>query len=87
VHKVADIKWPKLVPVKTKASDSNGVLVQIKGGKWMSGEEVLKPSTTGFSSSTFKFSIPGYSHHLKWKAIGKSYWASCTFWAVMITSV
>ncbi|KAH8828447.1 hypothetical protein DL96DRAFT_1603303 [Flagelloscypha sp. PMI_526] len=80
VHKVADIKWPKLVPIKTKASDSNGVLVQIKGGKWLTGEEVLKPSSVSFSTTTYKFSIPGYSHHLKWKQVGKTHW--CTTSAV-----
>ncbi|KAF7428057.1 hypothetical protein PC9H_007276 [Pleurotus ostreatus] len=72
-QKVAVIKWPKMIPYKTKDRQSLGVLLQMKGDNWREGDNFLKQSSM---SSGHKFSIPQYSHTLKWKKVGSSYW--CT---------
>lgn len=41
----AEINWPRVVPAKGKARDSDGVLVQMQGGRWVGGESVLRPGS------------------------------------------
>ncbi|KAJ7594551.1 hypothetical protein C8J56DRAFT_1161150 [Mycena floridula] len=69
--KAAEIQWPHL-PTRGKGKDSEGVLVQMKGGRLRSGAEFLRSGT--LSSTPRKFNIPGYSKPLKWKQVGNSYW-------------
>lgn len=45
--KTADIKWPKVVPVKTKGKRTrDDVLVQLNGSRWKGGDSFLKPSVS-----------------------------------------
>lgn len=45
--KTADIKWPKIVPTKSKGKNvPDGVLVQLKGSRWKGGDSFLKPSAS-----------------------------------------
>jgi hypothetical protein len=90
--KTAEVKWPKDVPVKGKGKDNDGVLVQMKGGRWESGFSLLRPgsliryrrrclspvrhSYMLSSSAPRKFSIPGYPRTLKWKQVGSSFQVS-----------
>lgn len=44
-QKVAVIKWPKMIPYKTKDRQSLGVLLQMKGDNWREGDNFLKQSS------------------------------------------
>lgn len=70
--KTAEIKWPRVAPSKVKGRDADGILVQMKGGRWKTGSTFLRAGT--LPSSPRKFNIPGYSKSLKWKQVGNSYW-------------
>lgn len=41
----AEIRWPRVLPAKGKARDSDGVLVQMRGGRWIGGESLLRPGS------------------------------------------
>jgi hypothetical protein len=42
--KTADIRWPSCVPTKSKWKDMDGVLIQMRGGRWKTGTDILKAS-------------------------------------------
>ncbi|KAG7098471.1 hypothetical protein E1B28_000415 [Marasmius oreades] len=68
----ASIKWPKHVyQNKGKGKATDGVQVQLRSGRWKSVDTFLSPVTV--LNSARKFYIPGYSHPLKWKAVGSSF--------------
>ncbi|KAF9010731.1 hypothetical protein BDQ17DRAFT_1421073 [Cyathus striatus] len=69
--KTAEITWPKALPPTKDKGASDGVLIRLRGERWKGGETLLK-----HASGSRKFSIPNYSHNLKWKRVGQSYW--CT---------
>jgi hypothetical protein len=61
--RTADIKWPKIVPAKTKGKNSpDGVLVQLAGSRWKGGDSFLKQSTsTKYVSSSSLSSVSAQS--------------------------
>ncbi|KIK98260.1 hypothetical protein PAXRUDRAFT_134595 [Paxillus rubicundulus Ve08.2h10] len=72
--KIADIRWPKELPLKGKARDNtNSTMVQMNGSRWKETTNFLK---YGSLRNSRKFSIPHYSHFLKWKRSGNLY--QCT---------
>ncbi|KAJ3507787.1 hypothetical protein NLJ89_g6112 [Agrocybe chaxingu] len=74
----ASIKWPRMLPLKTKGKEySDGVLIQMRGSRWNGGETLLQPPVG--HNSTRKFNIPDYPHPMKWKAYGNTYWAQSPF--------
>ncbi|KAF9264183.1 hypothetical protein L218DRAFT_998918 [Marasmius fiardii PR-910] len=71
--KAASIKWPKHAHKnKGKGKATEEVQVQLRSGRWKSADSFLSPPTVLYSPR--KFHIPGYSHPLKWKAVGSSFW-------------
>ncbi|KAF5383491.1 hypothetical protein D9757_006093 [Collybiopsis confluens] len=70
--KTAEIQWPVLDPSKGKGKELDGVTIQVRGGRRKPASTFLRPSS--ILSAPRKFKIPGYSHSLKWKAVGSSYW-------------
>ncbi|KAJ7497602.1 hypothetical protein FB451DRAFT_1550428 [Mycena latifolia] len=77
--KTAEIKWPKVIPTKEKTRETLGVLVQMKDGRWQSGDTILRPGTMlrcrrARASAPPKFNIPNFPHSMKWKRVGNSYW-------------
>ncbi|KAF8149491.1 hypothetical protein B0H34DRAFT_802474 [Crassisporium funariophilum] len=73
--RTASIKWPRIVPTRTKGKEhTDGVLIQMRGAPWNSGETVLQPGSN--DNSARRFNIPNYSKPMKWKRYGNSYW--CT---------
>ncbi|KAJ8076385.1 hypothetical protein PM082_000806 [Marasmius tenuissimus] len=71
--KTASIKWPKHLHKhspkhKGKSKSFDDVQVQMRGGRWKSLDSFLPQSTPR------KFAIPGYSHHLRWRAVGSAFW-------------
>jgi len=86
----AAIRWSPSPKSKGKGRDIDGVQISIRQGRWKPVDEFLRPSSVLrsvvllflsfgayhllFSSSPSKFKIPGYSHALKWKAVGTSFW-------------
>ncbi|KAK2461082.1 hypothetical protein APHAL10511_006929 [Amanita phalloides] len=72
--KTADVRWPEN-PIMLKGKGKlDGIQVQMRGNRWTDGEAFLR--TGSGSSAPRKFTIPNYSHNLKWRLIGCSYW--CT---------
>lgn len=41
----ADIKWPKVLPVKGKGKETDGVSIRMRGAKWKGSESLLRPGT------------------------------------------
>jgi hypothetical protein len=41
---IADIRWPRKVPVVGKSKDLDSVLVQMAGGRWKEAGDILKPA-------------------------------------------
>ncbi|PPQ72070.1 hypothetical protein CVT26_006705 [Gymnopilus dilepis] len=72
--KTAFIKWPRYRPTKTGKDYTDGVLIQMKNARWYGGETLL--SLGANPNSHRKFSIPNYSHQMRWKRYGTTYW--CT---------
>ncbi|THU85703.1 hypothetical protein K435DRAFT_869027 [Dendrothele bispora CBS 962.96] len=70
--KAAQIRWSQSSKSKGKGRDVDGVQLTIRDGRWKPVDEFLR--TGSVLSSPSKFKIPGYSHTLKWKAVGTSYW-------------
>ena len=68
VLKIADIRWPK--PVQNREKRRLGVLVQMRGERWTTGEHYLAPAGL---LGAHKFNIHGYSQSLKWKRSGLNY--------------
>ncbi|KIJ18892.1 hypothetical protein PAXINDRAFT_166831 [Paxillus involutus ATCC 200175] len=72
--KIADIRWPKELPLKGKARDNtNSTMVQMNGSRWKETTSFLKHGSLKCSR---KFSIPHHPHFLKWKRSGNTY--QCT---------
>ncbi|KAF8868128.1 hypothetical protein CPB84DRAFT_1858462 [Gymnopilus junonius] len=74
--KAAFIKWPRYRPTNTGKDYTDGVLIQMKNARWYGGETLL--SFGANPNSNRKFSIPEYSHHMKWKKYGTTYWCTTT---------
>ncbi|KDR67561.1 hypothetical protein GALMADRAFT_1080978 [Galerina marginata CBS 339.88] len=72
--KMASIKWPRSLPTKTGKDYTDGILIQMKNARWYGGETML--SLGANRNSSRRFNIPNYSHHMKWKRYGNTYW--CT---------
>ncbi|KAF5348697.1 hypothetical protein D9758_006861 [Tetrapyrgos nigripes] len=70
----AQITWPQCASGKGKGKEVDGPQLSIREGRWRPVDEFLRPGSVLSFPSRFK--IPGYSHALKWKAVGSSYW--CT---------
>ncbi|KAJ6625859.1 hypothetical protein B0H10DRAFT_596543 [Mycena sp. CBHHK59/15] len=70
--KTAEIKWPRVIPTKGKTRETLGVLVQLSDGRWQSGDTILKPGN--ILSAPPRFHIPNFSHSMRWKRVGNSYW-------------
>jgi hypothetical protein len=70
--KTAVIQWPVLDPSKGKGKQLDGVSIQMRSGRRKPADTFLRPAS--ILSAPRKFKIPGYSHSLKWKAVGSSYW-------------
>ncbi|KAF8441517.1 hypothetical protein L210DRAFT_3503555 [Boletus edulis BED1] len=69
--KIADIRWPKDLPLKGKARDNTHTAnVQMDGIQWREATNLLKYSGLG---SSRKFYIPFHPHALKWKREGNGY--------------
>ncbi|KAH0827497.1 hypothetical protein J3R83DRAFT_4209 [Lanmaoa asiatica] len=69
--KIADICWPKDLPLKGKGKDhTQGATVQMAGFRWRETTSLLKSSGLG---SSRKFHIPCHPHALKWKREGNIY--------------
>ncbi|KAG8213676.1 hypothetical protein J3R82DRAFT_10373 [Butyriboletus roseoflavus] len=72
--KIADIRWPKDLPLKGKGRDhTQGATVQMDGPHWRETTSLLKSRGLG---SSRKFHIPYHPHALKWKRAGNIY--TCT---------
>ncbi|KAG6336635.1 hypothetical protein ID866_2474 [Astraeus odoratus] len=72
--KIADIHWPKDLPVKGKCKDNtHGGRVQMNGSAWKDTTSFLKYGSLG---SSRKFHVPHHPHTLKWKRSGNLY--QCT---------
>ncbi|KAI3609602.1 hypothetical protein WG66_001267 [Moniliophthora roreri] len=74
ILKTAVIKWPKHISSKGKGGKGKGteeVELQIRGGRMKSADDFLSSAT--MLSAPRRFKIPGYSHALKWKAVGSSF--------------
>lgn len=72
--KIADISWPKDIPLKGKGRDTHAALIQMGGPRWKDTDSYLKYGSLG--SSSRKFSLPNHPHVLKWKRTGRTY--QCT---------
>ncbi|KAI6121574.1 hypothetical protein F5141DRAFT_1091193 [Pisolithus sp. B1] len=69
--KVADIRWPKDLPLKGKCKDNtHGARIQMNGSPWKDTTSFLKYCSLG---SSRKFYVPCHPHALKWKRSGNSY--------------
>ncbi|KIJ67744.1 hypothetical protein HYDPIDRAFT_25217 [Hydnomerulius pinastri MD-312] len=69
--KIADIRWPKELPLKGKGRDNtHGALLQMNGSRWKESTNFLKYGSLG---SSRKFNIPHHPHALKWKRSGSVY--------------
>ncbi|KAI6046141.1 hypothetical protein EDC04DRAFT_2888293 [Pisolithus marmoratus] len=69
--KIADIRWPKELPLKGKCKDNtHGARIQMAGSPWKDTASFLKYCSLG---SSRKFHVPNHSHALKWKRSGNSY--------------
>jgi hypothetical protein len=45
--KTADIRWPKIMPAKSKGKNPpDGVLVRLKGSRWKGGDSFLQHSAS-----------------------------------------
>ncbi|KAG2135504.1 hypothetical protein DEU56DRAFT_394576 [Suillus clintonianus] len=71
--KIADICWPKELPLKGKGRDTHGALIQMGDPRWKDTDSYLKYASLGNSR---KFSLPNHPHVLKWKRTGRTY--QCT---------
>ncbi|KAH7888846.1 hypothetical protein F5I97DRAFT_1925404 [Phlebopus sp. FC_14] len=72
--KIADIRWPRELPLKGKGRDNtHGALVQMNGSRWKETSSFLKDGSIGCSR---KFHIPHHPHTLKWKRADNVY--QCT---------
>ncbi|KAJ8515585.1 hypothetical protein ONZ45_g7000 [Pleurotus djamor] len=69
-QKAAIIKWPRMIPSKTKDRQSLGVLVQMKGDNWREGDIFLRQGSLTRQVSILPDSQP------PWKKVGNCYW--CT---------
>ncbi|KAG1751468.1 uncharacterized protein EDB91DRAFT_609434 [Suillus paluster] len=70
---IADIRWPKDIPLKGKGRDTHGSLIQMGDPRWKDTDSYLK---YGSLRSSRKFSLPNHPHVLKWKRTGRTY--QCT---------
>lgn len=69
--KIADIRWPKDLPLKGKhKASTHGARVQMNGSTWKDTTSFLKYGSLG---SSRKFYIPHHPHGLKWKRAGNTY--------------
>lgn len=69
--KVADIRWPKDLPLKGKCKDNtHGARIQMNGFAWKDTASFLKYCSLG---SSRKFYVPCHPHALKWKRSANSY--------------
>ncbi|KAL4078541.1 hypothetical protein V8B97DRAFT_1280870 [Scleroderma yunnanense] len=69
--KIADIRWPKELPLKGKCKDNtHGARLQMNGSAWKDTTSFLKYGSLG---SSRKFYIPHHPHALKWKRAGNIY--------------
>ncbi|KAG1752901.1 hypothetical protein EDB19DRAFT_1903282 [Suillus lakei] len=71
--KIADICWPKDLPLKGKGRDTHGAIIQMGDPRWRDTDSYLKYGSLGNSR---KFSLPNHPHVLKWKRTGRTY--QCT---------
>ncbi|KAG2074686.1 hypothetical protein BDR04DRAFT_1140591, partial [Suillus decipiens] len=71
--KIADICWPKDLPVKGKGRDTHGAIIQMGDPRWKDTDSYLKYGSLGNSR---KFTLPNHPHVLKWKRSGRTY--QCT---------
>ncbi|KAF7315416.1 hypothetical protein MIND_00056300 [Mycena indigotica] len=74
LSRTAEIKWPRKIPTKGKTREILGILIQLSDGRWQSADAILKPGN--MLSSPPRFNIPNYSHSMRWKRVGSTYW--CT---------
>ncbi|KAF9222520.1 hypothetical protein BS17DRAFT_166610 [Gyrodon lividus] len=74
--KIADIRWPKELPLKGKCRDNtHSAMVQMTGSQWKETTSFLKYGSLG---SSRKFNIPHHAHALKWKRSGNIYQCTTT---------
>lgn len=71
--KIADICWPKNLPLKGKGRDTHGAIIQMGDPPWKDTDNYLKYGSLGNSR---KFALPNHPHVLKWKRTGRTY--QCT---------
>ncbi|KAG1790522.1 uncharacterized protein HD556DRAFT_1390806 [Suillus plorans] len=71
--KIADICWPKDLPLKGKGRDTHGAIIQMSEPRWRDTDSYLKYGNLGNSR---KFTLPNHPHTLKWKRTGRTY--QCT---------
>ena len=87
---IATIKWPGAVSTSDARKDDNSPLIRMKDSRWTEGPVFLRSGSnpkyvnnsyriislfqTSSNSSSRKFTIPDYSHAMKWKRYGTSYW-------------
>lgn len=71
--KIADICWPKDLPLKGKGRDTHGAIIQMGDPRWKDTDSYLKYGGLGNSR---KFTLPNHPHVLKWKRTGRTY--QCT---------
>ncbi|KAG1816154.1 uncharacterized protein BJ212DRAFT_214253 [Suillus subaureus] len=71
--KIADICWPKDLPLKGKGRDTHGAIIQMGEPRWKDTDSYLKYGSLGNSR---KFTLPNHPHVLKWKRTGRTY--QCT---------
>ncbi|KAG2055385.1 hypothetical protein BDR06DRAFT_996083 [Suillus hirtellus] len=71
--KIADICWPKDLPLKGKGRDTHGAIIQMSEPRWRDTDNYLKYGNLGNSR---KFTLPNHPHTLKWKRTGRTY--QCT---------
>ena len=97
---VAKINWPGAISPNEEREDDNFPLIKMKDCRWSEGPVFLRsgsnPKYVNISylsyhifnvpiSSSRKFTIPDYSHTMKWKRYGTSYWVSLIFYSSLTT--
>lgn len=80
--KIADICWPKHLPLKGKGRDTHGAIIQMGDPRWKDTDSYLKYGSLG---TCRKFSLPNHPHVLKWKRTGRTY--QCTTSSRLIASL
>jgi hypothetical protein len=53
VHQAAKIKWPRMLPTKTKGRNFQEVLIRMANCWWESSRDILKPCGNGMSAFRF----------------------------------